>query len=747
MTGRRISAILCLTPAMLPCYSATLLLSAFLLFLVQPMSARGLLPLLGGTPAVWTTSLLFFQAVLLLGSLYAHAVARLAPRLQAAVHLLVFAGVLFWSRDLVLLRADGAPAELEILRGGSPVLFVLRALAAGIGPPFFVLSATAPLLLRWVSLTGHRRAGDPYFLYGASNAGSFLALIAYPLLVEPNLDLARQGRLFSGGCLLLFLLIAGCAAFLRAGAAAAGAPQQPLPEAAISWRTRLRWLALSFVPCSLMMGVTAYLSTDIAAVPLLWVIPLGLYLLSFILAFLPLPGPLHDLFARVMPLLVLALLFLGLLDGGKTWVLLPLHLFVFFLVALVCHGELRRARPAPARLTEFYLILATGGVLAGVVNAVLAPRLFPIALEYPLVLAASCALLPLPAAGPGSERRALIWSRLWPLLCAAGILALAGGLLVHQGSRIWAGLTLVLCYALLLRTWAYAPTLVVLVGLFQLAAQGLGSGRVLHRERSFFGVMRVEDTADGRVRQLLHGTTLHGKQAVGDPARRREPLSYYVKDGPVGWIHAAAPDQGPDGKPRRVAVIGLGAGALCSYARSGETYVFYEIDPAVVRIARDPRYFTFLSDCEAGWQIHIGDARLRLREAPPGAYDLLIVDAFSSDAVPVHLLTRQALDLYVSRLSERGLLVFHTSNRYFRLEPLFAALAADAGLPGVHLSDPGDFAADRYPSTWVVLARRAEDLAGLHGRPQARDLVPRPGVRAWTDGFADPLSLLRWRIP
>lgn len=736
MTGRPISAILWLTPPMLPTYAATLLLSAFLLFLIQPMSARGLLPLLGGTPAVWTTSLLFFQSVLLLGSLYAHAlVARLSPRRQAAAHLLV----VFCALAVALYHARPG-AQAEVPAAGSPVLFVLRALLGGIGLPFFVLSTTAPVLLRWASLTGHRRAGDPYFLYGASNTGSFLALLSYPLVIEPRLDLAQQGRLFAGGCLLLVLLLGCCAAFLRGAPPPAEAGPQELPSAAPAWGTRLRWLALSFVPCSLMMGVTAYLSTDIAAVPLLWVIPLGLYLLSFILAFLPLSRSVHDLLCRLMPLLVLALLFLGLFDGGKTWVLLPLHLLVFFLVALVCHGELQRARPAPARLTEFYLFLATGGALAGLANAILAPALFPLALEYPLVLAASCALLPLAASGGG--RRAL----LVPLLGAVGIVALAGGLLLHQGSRVWAGLTLVLCYALLLRTWAYAPTLVVLVGIFQVAAQGSGSGRVLHRERSFFGVMRVQDTEDGRVRQLLHGTTLHGKQAVGDPARRREPLSYYMKDGPIGWIqgwiHASSQKQG-----RRVAVIGLGAGALCAYGRSGEHYAFYEIDPAVVRIARDPRYFTFLADCEAAWQIFIGDARLRLREAAQGAYDLLVVDAFSSDAVPVHLLTRQALDLYMSRLAEGGLLVFHISNRYFRMEPLFAALAADAGLPGVHLSDPGDFGVDRYPSTWVVMARRAEDLAGLRGRPQARDLVPRPGVRAWTDDFADPLSLLKWRIP
>lgn len=743
--------------------TAAVTLNAFLLFAVEPLVARLILPLLGGTPAVWNTCMVFFQAVLLAGYAAAHGLSRhLSPRTQAVVY-----PWLLLPAFLVLPVGLGESVWPSVPREGSPVLWLLGLLTVVVGLPFFALATTGPLLQKWFAGTDHPAARDPYFLYAASNFGSMVALVSYPLLVEPRLRLAAQSWLWTAGYWLLAALTLGCAVCLdRAGPA--GPRWAPAGEEGgerLTPRRRLRWVALAFVPSSLLLGVTTYLSTDIATIPLLWILPLALYLLTFILAFARRPVVSPWLGQRVLPIGILVLLVLLLAEGVQPPIVVTvaLHLLVFFVAGLFCHGELARDRPSPQHLTAFYLWLAVGGVLGGLFNALVAPLVFPRVYEYPLALVLLALLRPGPArtrpvsrwldyllpAALGGLTAGLILG--WPLLdpVVSRLVTRVAGVKPPATFRlgILFGLPAILCYCFEPRRLRFA------LGIAAVMAASLlysgGQGRPLHTERSFFGVLRVTVDPTGTFYQLVHGNTIHGRELIVLPAggERHEPLSYYHRRGPIGDVFAKVR---PRFRGARVGVVGLGVGAVAWYAGPDEEWTFYEIDPAVKRLASDTTYFTYLSECRAGkLEVVLGDARLRLAEAPARHFQILVLDAFSSDAVPVHLLTHEALEVYLSKLAPGGVLAFHTSNRFLDLRPVLADLARDAGLVCRCRDDLGiladEAARGRDPSQWVVMAADAADLGPLARNVFWDDLLKTtPPGSVWTDDHSNIIGVFKW---
>ncbi len=735
---------------MLFVYAATIFLSAALLFLVQPMFARMALPLLGGSPGVWNTAMVFYQATLLLGYGYAHVtMTRLGVRRQAVLHLV-----------LLLLPLSALP--IGIASGwtpptsANPIPWLLLLMTVAVGAPFFVVSTSSPVLQRWFAATGHPAAADPYFLYAASNAGSMLALLAYPVLLEPRLELVRQSRLWAVGYLLLVVLFAGCAWLLwraskappvintAAAGAAADAPEES--DAGLTRGQRLRWVLLSFVPSSLMLSVTTHLSTDVAPVPLLWIIPLALYLLTFILVFARRPLLPQALLVRAMPVTVVALaLILAMRSTQPLFLLIALHLISFFVIAMVCHGEIARHRPPTRHLTEFYLWMSVGGVLGGIFNALLAPLLFSAVAEYPLTLVLACLLAPRPE-GMVSTRRQRLLDGALPLalgLLTVGLTKVVGVSAISSGQLALAS---IFGPPVLLAFFASRRPVRFGLGIAAILAAGslwpLDYSRALYVERSFFGVHRVTQGIVSANHFLIHGSTQHGMQSR-DPARRREPLTYYYRTGPIGQMFAAlpVPAQGS------VAVVGLGTGTLAAYGKKDQRWTFFEIDPAVERIARNPAFFTYLQDSSADIEVTLGDARLSLARSAR-KYDRIILDAYSSDAVPIHLITREALALYMSRLKENGVVAFHISNRHLDLEPVLAGLARDAGLICLIQRDmdiaAAESAAGKSISVWAIMARNRAHLGALAQDRRWTVAREQPNMALWTDNYSSIFRVFNW---
>lgn len=743
-------------------FTATVFSCAGLLFVVQPLFSRLALPLLGGAPAVWNACMLVFQALLLGGYLHAHLLGRwLPPSRQVALHV----GLLALS--LVLLPI-GISYGSEPPAIGSPIPWLVRAVLTGLGFPFLLLAATAPLLQQWFARTDHPHAGDPYFLYAASNAGSLLALLAYPFLVEPLLGLGEQRLAWSAGYSLAAALLTACGfVALRRGAPAVAAQwSDGARTGAVAvggtgdaahlegrWSMRLWWTLLALAPSSLLLGVTGYLTTDLAVVPLLWVIPLALYLLTFVLTFARRPIIPHWLALRAQPLVLLPVvvtLFTG--RSGDARVMLPVHLSLFFLTALVCHGELARLRPPAARLTDFYLCLSIGGMLGGAFNVLAAPLLFDRVLEYPIMLALACALRPWPRwrpAGSASWRdaRPVLHDLLLPLALGGALyLVLTWGGPWHPLAAIYVVPALGATAAIVCVLFIRRPLRLALGILATLAAGILGHAdgrRPMLTARSFFGSYSVRDLGDG-YRALYHGTTLHGAQRLTQ-GEDRVPRSYYGLRGPLGDIVGAARLRG---RPLRIGVVGLGTGTVACYTRVGDGITFHEIDPLVVTLARDSGLFTYLARCAPDARIVLGDARLTLARDSAAVYDVLVLDAFSSDAIPVHLLTREAMSLYLARLAPGGVLALHVSNRYLDLRPAVAALASDAGAVaflGEQRGLPPDDAAQMYsPSRWVAVSRDRSVLEPLAIRDRWREMHPLPGTRVWSDDYANVLGALTW---
>jgi len=731
--------------------------SAVLLFLVQPMFAKMVLPLLGGTPAVWNTCMVFYQAALLAGYGYAHVATRwLGVRRQAALHLVLLLMIVL-TLPIGVARGWAPPVDRN------PIPWLLALLAVSVGLPFFVISTTAPMLQKWFAHTGHAASRDPYFLYGASNLGSMAALLAYPLLVEPHLPLTAQARFWAGGYGLLVGLIAVCAVLLwRAPVAAApdqasdSADPPPAGEnmAPPTATQRLWWVLLAFAPSSLLLGVTTFLSTDVASVPLLWVVPLAIYLLTFVLVFARKPIFPHRLMVLLEPFLIIPMAFLFAMGFKfKGWVDFPLHLLVFFIIAMVCHGELVRNRPGASHLTEFYLWMSLGGVLGGLFNALVAPVAFNSIIEYPLIIVVACLFR------PGQERADAKWySRgfdvILPLALAALMVVLVKALpadlaklrdlpkLQLSGILALCFLGGMICYSFRFRPLRFGLGVgaIILAGTFANLQD-----KTLYQERNFYGVFQVRQDRSGYYHSLIHGTTLHGIQSF-DRAREAEPLSYYARTGPLGQAFATF---SPKDAGWHIAAIGLGAGSIACYGRPGQHLTFYEIDPAVARIARDPRYFTYLQGCRAQVDVVLGDARLSLQKAPDEAYDLMVLDAFSSDAIPVHLVTREALHLYLSKLKNGGVLLFHISNQYLDLKPVLANLARDGGLTcliqtDMNMSDE-EKRAGKSSSVWAAMARRPADLGILARDARWQAFPGQPGGVLWTDTFSNIVAAVKWR--
>jgi hypothetical protein len=731
-------AVLWLAPAL---YAVTLFASALLLFLVQPMFAKMVLPRLGGAPSVWSVAMVFFQAALLVGYAYAHLLGRTLPPGRAAlVHLIALAAA-------AVTLPIGIAAGFEAPPASGVAFWLVGLFAASIGLPFVVLSASAPLLQHWFAASGHRQAANPYVLYAASNLGSFTALLAYPFVIEPLLPLRTQASLWSLAFAALALMVAA-AGLVVSGRGTAAARIATAADAPPSLADRLRWTALAAVPSGLVIAVTSFVTSDVAAAPFLWVIPLAMYLATFVAVFRERPWFDHAAVARLAPTVTapVAVTLLGIIKPH--WLAaIGFNLLTFGVLALVCHGELYRRRPAAAHLTEFYLWISVGGAIGGAFAGLVAPYVFSNVYEYPILIA--LALLALPGMFAGGQSQFLRTAG--PILAAATVVAIARAA-VGSGLPDYADIVCKLASVLLvafifLRRKQPAVVFGLVVFAFVFTGAWTPGLNRIETSRSFFGVHQVIDTADGLYRVLMHGTTIHGAERLRDDngaelRGRPEPLTYYYPGGPIS--EAIELTRATHGTLANVAVVGLGAGSLACYRRDPEHWTFYEIDPKVVSIARDPRMFTFLSECAPSVPIVLGDARLTLAAAD-ARYDLIVLDAFSSDTIPVHLLTEEAFAIYLSRLAPGGVLVIHGSNRHLDLVPVVAADARAAGLVALLKEDQkGNLVTAKFKasSSVMALARGAADLRDLAARDGWRQLAPSTGVAAWTDDYSNVLGAM-----
>ena len=732
--------------ATLAVFNLTLFSAAFLLFSVEPMVSRMVLPRLGGSPAVWNTCVCFFQAVLLLGYAYAD---WSAMRLTQARQVMLHGVVLLAGLALMPLSVGAAVPRADAW----PALWLIGRLAVTIGPPFFAISATAPLMQHWFSRSSDRRAQDPYFLYASSNAGSLVALLSYPVLAEPLLGLSAQTKLWSAAFAICAVAISACGIMALWRRTADAGEASPIRQdnvagraAPVSLLTQMRWVALAFVPSGLMLAVTTYITTDIAAAPLFWVIPLAIYILTFMLAF----GRTKRAMPQFLPLLQgLALAAAGItaLMGVPNLLALGIALTVFTLTASVCHFELASRRPDARILTRYFLLISLGGALGGIFNALLAPILFKGPWEYPLLLIAACAIRPpvikqvvasaSPATPPSGTPRLL---RLLAIAIVGaamvyGVSPAAPDVVRPVASVIGVALPVV-ALLWMSRRGAYLGVGMASLILAPMVVRALSAE---YSTRSFFGTYRVLHIPAESITVLQHGTTLHGVQ--GDlPSEARTPFGYYARQGPFGRLFAAFR---AEHRPLAdVGVIGLGIGGLSCYAQPGERWEFREIDPAVERIARDQRFFHFLQLCGNDPNVVLGDARVTLNRDVASRYDLLIVDAFSSDSIPAHLLTREALALYFSHLKPGGLVLFHISNRYLDLAPVVARVAQDAGASARHLIVTASGSSRRFiGAELIAVAGRADALKSLAA--DGWD-IPGPGPVLWTDDRSDIAGVIRW---
>jgi hypothetical protein len=722
----------------LPVFALTIALSAFLLLGVQPMFTKMVIPRLGGTPAVWSVAIVFFQALLLAGYLYAHVLCnKLSLRRAVIVQVALMAVVAAAWLPIAFDPGWGRPPEQ------GQALWLIMVFAVSVGLPFFVVSANGPLLQAWYATTGRPDADDPYFLYGASNFGSFLALLSYPFVIEPYLTLHAQSDLWSYGFALLAVGIAACGvvALSIGGSGSAAKVRAETPAAApVPVSSVMAWIGLAFVPSALLVAVTSYIATDIAAVPLLWIVPLALYLLSFVIAFSAAGERFAGKLLAIQPALAALIPLCALLPGH---LFLWLHVAFFFVSATICHSQLYRLRPQAQSLSTFYCYLSFGGLLGGIFASLLAPALFNSVLEYPILIVAALACRPKMIESVRSLGLARLVTGIIIVALAIGLVFLIGP---HMPTLFWLVCIGVLAVVMMLSR--EAPARLVAVAAVALALIEVAARTdTLERVRSFFGVHAVVADSTGRAHLLAHGNTIHGAEWVRDEAgepltTRPVPASYFHAGGvytqAINSVRAAR-----GGKLERVAVVGLGMGSLACHARDGERWDFFEIDPEVVRLARDTRYFRSLSVCGPQAKIVLGDGRLTLADTE-GGYDLIVLDAFSSDSVPVHLLTREALATYLSKLAPGGAIIFNISNRHMDLDAVVALSASANDLVTFTAIDKRAEVSFKQtlglPAFVAVVARKPADLGAIAASPRWQRMVPSPADRAWTDDYSNILA-------
>jgi hypothetical protein len=733
-------------------HTAAIFVSALLLFSVQPLFTKMVLPRLGGSPAVWSVAMVFFQSLLLAGYAYAHFLMQLKNRvLPVAVHLAVLVLALL-TLPLSIKSGWGEPPS------SGYAFWLLGLFAVSIGLPFFALAANNPLLQAWFVRTGHPDGPDPYFLYASSNIGSFLALLSYPALLEPMFPLRTQNLIWTAGYGLLIVLIAACGALLlrsRASAALLNMPEDDAKAPSPPWLTRARWTFLAAVPSGLLIAVTAHISADVAAAPLLWVLPLSLYLLTWVLVFQSRPLLPHKWMLLLQPLAIAGVIIL-LAVGGEQNLLLTLggHQLCFFVIAMACHGELARTRPAAKYLTGFYVALSFGGMVGGLFAGLIAPFTFSWVAEYPILLALAALCRP-----PGGEERLPRWSAwYWPFLAALAVALIAPSYSSGktfswiQDHRVWVTgavgvLSALLALALNANRWKIFATVAVALVLIRMYPSD--DGRV-DTVRSFFGVHKILVTPRGQYHVLMHGTTIHGAEKFqnndGTPvAGRPEPITYYHRDGGIGQAITAIRER--KGAPLKVAVIGLGAGSLACASQPGEDWKFFEIDQSMVDTARDPKYFTYIQKCEPDLKPVIGDARLTFAKEPDGIYDLIVIDAYSSDAIPIHLATEEAMAIYKQKLAPQGAVVMHVSNRHLELSSVVVGIAdANDMKSWVYSEDSGRDNEYIFSTSVVVSAREEADVGKLASSDVWAETEADEMQRVWTDDYSNVLGAVYRRL-
>jgi hypothetical protein len=754
-------------------YTSAIFVSALLLFSVQPLFTKMVLPRLGGTPAVWSVAMVFFQTLLLAGYAYAHFLMQLKSRKAPVIIHLVLLVCAILTLPLSISERFGEPPQ------SAYALWLLGLFTVSIALPFFALAANNPLLQAWFVRTGHPNGGDPYFLYASSNIGSFLALLSYPILLEPMFALRTQNLIWTGGYALLIALIATCGVMLlrspvieltRAESDAADAAA-PAP----AMLTRLRWIFLAAVPSGLLVAVTAHISADVASAPLLWVVPLSLYLLTWVLVFATRPILPHTWMPFFQPLAIagaVALLAFG--TERNLVATLVGNLVFFFIIAMGCHGELARTRPPAKYLTGFYVALSFGGMVGGLFAGLIAPYSFSWIAEYPIliVLAALCVPMLTPQPRWGN------W--LWLLVAIVGAVVLLPS---FYPALKWSGLTdllvqlsptrffadqtlfdtiqynmpsvavgvavLGVLMAVLLNGERWKVAAMFAIALAVVKFYPADEGRV-QTVRSFFGVHKIQETTDGRFHVLLHGTTIHGAQRVrnddGSPVvGRPESISYYAKDGGIGRTVTAIRER--KGTPMRVAVIGLGSGSLTCSAEAGEDWTFFEIDQSMVDTAKDPTKFSFIKQCMPDIKLVMGDARLTFAKEPDGKYDLIIVDAYSSDAIPVHLATEEAMEIYKEKLAPQGVVMMHVSNRHLELASVVVGIADANDMKSWVFNEDTGRDGEYIFSTQVVVSARDEADVGSIANSDVWELTDAPtNQRVWTDDYSNIIGAILRRM-
>ncbi|MFN0012325.1 MAG: spermidine synthase [Phycisphaerales bacterium] len=744
-------------------FTITIFVGAALLFLVQPMVAKLLLPSFGGSSFVWNTAMMFFQGTLLAGYAYAHLIGRGPARWwKTGLHALVL-GVAIVSLPIAM------PAAWVPMAEGSPMGPLLKALVLMAALPAAVMATTGPLIQAWYSRTGAADAKDPYFLYTASNAGSLVGLLGYPFVVERLIPLSEQGRVWTGAYVVYALLAITCGVVAAArgrghmrGGAASAAAQTPAVAALVSWKDRGLWLLLAFAPSSLTLGATQYISTDVGSFPLLWILPLTAYIVSFMIAFSMRGGGVVAVCAQTIPVAAVLVGGTVMIGPGVRWVsdnlalMLALHVGLVLVGSIGVHAKLFAARPAAAHLTEFYLLIAVGGVAGGAFNALLAPVVFTRVWEYPLAIALVCVLGARGLGVPGvrwlratSDRR---WWRVALDVVLPLLVFLLGGLCLIVGDQLqlpkdFEGPMLRVVVPVLACLMLVGRPLRVGLGVLALFVVADRNqyffAHVLHRVRTYYGVHMVFREPQVRQRTLSHGTTRHTVQS-DVPEFASMPQAYYHPTSPIGWVFDWLEQRE---RPLSVALVGMGGGALAAYSREGDVHTFYEIDPEVRRIATNPALFTYVPDAKGRIEIVMGDARQRLGSAPDAAYDLIVLDAFSADSIPTHLVTVEAFATYLAKLRPDGLIAVHISNRFFELNKPLVPLAIELDLEALVWYDnqvtPGQAAQGKEASMWMLMGRKGWGVqAGVQPGSWRVPPPPGPGDRAWTDDFTNPLSAL-----